>query len=125
VESVAGCGLCQASSPLPFLLLRIGVHQRADHALIGHAALLGGALEKCHRALRQAQRHLYIFLAQHKLVRRRQEILDDPDAADFALAVLDRWLFHGRRSFNRSPKRAGEDSLPVMPALVAGIHVLP
>jgi hypothetical protein len=31
-----------------------------DHALVGHAALADGTLEKRHRPLRQAQRHLDI-----------------------------------------------------------------
>src|SRR5438309_259406 len=81
-------------SALPFLFLRIGVHQCADHALVGDAALPRGALEEGYRALRQAQRHLYIVLAQHQPVRWRQEILNDPDAADLAFAVSNRWLFH-------------------------------
>jgi hypothetical protein len=53
---------------------------------------------------------------------RRQEILDDPDAADFAFAVFNRWLFHYRRPLvgRRRPRLI---NLPVMPALVAGIHV--
>ncbi len=42
----------QNVSPLPILLFRIGIHQRADHALVGNAALSRGALEKRHRALR-------------------------------------------------------------------------
>src|SRR6266404_8434462 len=40
-------------SPLPFLLFRIGIHQRADHALVGtrrcRAARLKNATERCDR----------------------------------------------------------------------------
>src|SRR5258708_8390425 len=40
-------------SPLPFLLFRIGIHQRADHALVGtrrcRAARLKKATERCDR----------------------------------------------------------------------------
>src|SRR5713101_4177108 len=80
--------------PLPFLLLRIGVYQRTDHALIGYPPLPRSALEKGDRALGQAQRHLHVVLAQHQSVRRRQEILDHPDVADLAFAVSNDWLFH-------------------------------
>ena len=38
----------QNVSPLPLLLFRIGIHQRAVHALVGNAALSRGALEKRH-----------------------------------------------------------------------------
>jgi hypothetical protein len=61
-------------------------------------------------------------LAQHQPVRRRQKVRDDPDAADLALAVFNRWLFHCRtRSVGR--RRARPVNLAVMPALVAGTHV--
>jgi len=52
-ELLKGVSSC-FHSPLPFLLLCIGIHQRADHTLVRDTALAGGALEKRHRALRQA-----------------------------------------------------------------------
>src|SRR5581483_14492 len=55
-----------ANSPLPRLLLRIGVHQRADHALIGHAPRLRRPLEVIDRPARQRQRHLHVLLARHQ-----------------------------------------------------------
>src|SRR5204863_3531030 len=93
---------------LAFLLLRIRVYQRADHALVGHTTLASGPLEESHRTLRQAQRHLHIVLAKHQSVRGRQKILDNPDAADLALAIFMRWLFHRSPflSSNNPPRKS-------------------
>jgi hypothetical protein len=43
---------CGGRVLLPRLLLRISIHQRADHALIRHASRLGRALEEIHAAAR-------------------------------------------------------------------------
>src|ERR1700733_5774174 len=60
------------------LSLRIAIHQRADHALIRHPALPGLALEEVEAAARQREGDFYILLARNVVVRRGQEVLDDP-----------------------------------------------
>jgi hypothetical protein len=67
----------------------MGIYLRTDHALVWYVVLPCGALEKSYRALRQAQRHLHIILARNQPVRRRQEILYDPDPADLALGIFN------------------------------------
>lgn len=74
------------------LLLRIGIHQRADHALIGHAPRLGGAFEEIDAAARERQRDLHVLLARHQRVGRGQEILHDAHAADFAGGLIGCFL---------------------------------
>jgi hypothetical protein len=55
--------------------------------------LLSLALEKFNTAAAQRKRDLHIVLARHKLVRRRQEILNDPESSDLAyflaLSLID------------------------------------
>lgn len=70
------------------LPLRIRIHQRADHALIRHAAFLGFTLEEIEAAARQRQRHLDVLLARHEVGGRGEEILDYPDATDFSRGVF-------------------------------------
>ena len=83
-------GLERFSAEYPSLLTQ-AIRNYVDN---DGALLLRDALEERHRALRQAERDLHIVLAQYELVRRRQEILDDPDLSDLTFAVSCRWLFH-------------------------------
>src|SRR6267154_805024 len=72
--------------PLP---LSIGIHQRADHALIGHAAGLGRAFEIFDAAAGETERYLDVVLARHQRVGRRQEILDHLHSTDLARTVFN------------------------------------
>src|SRR5580704_7082014 len=76
---------------LPF---RVRIHQRTDHALVGHVALLGFALEEIEATARQRERHLDVLLAWHEVGGRGQEILDHPDAADFSRRVSNGSVAH-------------------------------
>lgn len=61
------------SLPPPCCPLRIQIHQRADHSLIGYPALFGLAFEEIERAFRQRQCYLHIVLPRHKAVGGRQK----------------------------------------------------
>jgi len=110
-EDGVGCGgghsppLSLSASPS----FRIGIHQRADHALVRHTALPRLALEKIDAAARQRQRDLHIFLTRYQIGGRRQKIVDDTDTADFTRGVFNGSAAH-RFSFisANSPRRRCE-----------------
>jgi len=91
VPDFAALPLLGSAARLP---IRIGIDQSADHALIGHAASLGFALEEVEAAARQRQRDLDVVFVRHKIGRRRQEILDHPHPTDFACRISNVSVAH-------------------------------
>jgi hypothetical protein len=68
--------------------LGVGVDQRADHALVGHALPLGVPLEEVDAPPAQRQRDLDRVLAPQQLFGRRQEVPERPVANIVHLAQI-------------------------------------
>jgi hypothetical protein len=102
------------------LLLCIGIHQRADHTLVRDAALAGGSLEKRPERCDRLSVTFTLFSRSTNLSgdgRKSSTILTRPISPLLYLAF---GLFTDRRLPSISNDFV---NLPVMPALVAGIHV--
>jgi len=69
------------------MMLRIGIKQPPDHALILGVVLLRFAFEKLHAALAQRDRDLDSFIPENQVLRVWQEIRDDLWVSDGLVRV--------------------------------------
>ncbi len=71
------------------MMLRIGVKQSADHALILRIVSARLVLEEFDATLAQGNGHFHAFIPEDEILRARQEIRNDPEAPEGLVRVLD------------------------------------
>ncbi len=71
------------------MMLRIGVKQSADHALILRIVSARLVLEEFDTTLAQGNGHFHAFIPEDEILRARQEIRNDPEGPEGFVRVLD------------------------------------
>ena len=67
---------------------RVGIDEPAYHLLVGGVVLFRGLLEELHARFAQRHRYFDAFVFESEFLRRRQEILDQPDLPKRLIRVL-------------------------------------
>jgi len=90
------------------MMLRVGIEQPSDHALILRIVLLRFALEEFDAALAQCNGHLHALFPEYQILRGREKIRNDPESPEGFVRVLD-FLAHRFASPSASNLLHGSD----------------
>ena len=88
---------------------RVSIQQAANHLLVRDLGAGGVALEEIHTPFAKRDSDLHTVIAQHQLIRRRQEVLDDFESSEWFISVLSHAL-HRSSSLGASNRRQKSES---------------